>query len=56
MSTKKSFLYYSRVSVSEGLSTKYKISELCLERFDKKLNKKCRNCQQVFEIQKKKKN
>ena len=48
MSKKKSFLYYSCVSVSEGLSTEYKISELCLERFDKKLNKKCRNCQQVF--------
>ena len=40
MSKKKSFLYYSLVSVSEGLSTKYKISELCLERSDIKLNKK----------------
>ena len=56
MSNKKSFLYYSHVSVSEGLSTEYKISELCLERFDKELNKKCRNCHQVFEIQKKFKN
>ena len=45
-----------RVSVSEGQSTEYKISELCLERFDKELNKKCRNCHQVFEIQKNFKN
>ena len=56
MSKKKSFLYYSRVSVSEGLSTEYKISELCQERFDKELNKKCRNCHQIFEIQKNFKN
>ena len=51
MSKKKSFLYYSRVS--EGLSTEYKILVLCLERFDKELNKKCRNCHQVFESKKK---
>ena len=38
MSKKKPFLYYSHISVSEGLSTEYEISELCLERFDKELN------------------
>ena len=44
MSKKKSFLYCSCVSVSEGTeSTEYKLV-LCLERFDKELNKKCRNC------------
>ena len=56
MSQKKSFLYYSRVSVSEGLSTEYKISELCQERLHKELNKKCRNYHQIFEIQKNFKN
>ena len=53
MSKKKPFLYCSCVSVSEGTeSTEYKLV-LCLERFDKELNKKCRNCHQVFESKKK---
>ena len=52
MSNKKSFLYYLRLSVSEGLNTKSKTSQLCLERFDKDIYKKCRQCRQVFAIKK----
>ena len=52
MSNKKSFLYYSRLSVSEGLNTESKTSQLCLERFDKDIYKKCRQCRQVFAIKK----
>ena len=53
MSNKKSFLYYSRLSVSEGRNTEPKTSQLCLERFDKDIYKKCRQCCQVFAIKKK---
>ena len=52
MSNKKSFLYYSRLSLSEGLNTESKTSQLCLERFDKDIYKKCRQCHQVFAIKK----
>ena len=52
MSNKKSFLYYSRLRVSEGLNTESKTSQLCLERFDKDIYKKYRQCCQVFPIKK----
>ena len=55
MSNKKSFLYYSHLSVSEGLNTESKTSQLCLERFDEDIYKKCRLCRQVFGIKKKNK-
>ena len=48
----KSFLYYSRISVSEGLNTELKTSELCLERYDKEIYKKCGHLRQVIEIKK----
>ena len=53
MSNKKLFLYYSHLSVSEGLNTESKTSQLCLERFDEDIYKKCRLCRQVFGIKKK---
>ena len=52
MSNYKSFLYYSRISVSERLNTELKTSELCLERYDKEIYKKCGQCRQVIEIKK----
>ena len=52
MSNRKSFLYYSRISVSEGLNTDLKASEICLERYDKEIFKKCGHCKQVIEIKK----
>ena len=51
MSNPKSFLYYSRISVSEGLNTELK-TEICLERYDKETYKKCGYCHQVIEIKK----
>ena len=52
MSNYKSFLYYSCISVSGGLNTELKTSELCLERYDKEIYKKCGQCRQVIEIKK----
>ena len=52
MSNYKSFLYYSHISVSEGLNTELKTSELCLERYDKEIYKKCGHCRQVIQIKK----
>ena len=53
MSDKKAFIYYCRISVSEGLNTELKTSELCLERYDKEVYKKCGLCHHVIEIKKK---
>ena len=39
MSNPKSFLYYSCISVSEGLNTELKTSEICLQRHDKETYK-----------------
>ena len=50
MSNKKEFLFYCCISVSEGLCTELKTSELCLERDDKDIYKKCCQCHQVIEI------
>ena len=52
MSDKKPFIYYCRISVSKGLNTELKTSELCLERYDKEVYKKCGHCHQVIEIKK----
>ena len=40
------------MSVSEGLNTESEILQLCLERFDKGIYKKCGHCHQVFAIKK----
>ena len=50
MSNRKYFLCYSRISVSKGQNTELKTSELCLERYDKEIFKKCGHCKQVIEI------
>ena len=52
MSNPKSFLYYSRISVSEGLNTELNL-EICLERYDKETYKKCGYRHQVIKIMKK---
>ena len=49
MSNPKSFLYYSRISVSEGLNTELK-TEICLERYNKETYKKFGYCHQVIKI------
>ena len=50
MSNKKVFLYYSRISISEGLNTEPTIKELCLERYDKEIYKKCIRWHEILEI------
>ena len=52
MSLNKKFIYYCRVSVSEGLSTELSTSQLMLENYDKKVYQKCRYCHCVIEIEK----
>ena len=52
MSNYKSFLYYSCISVSGELNTELKTSELCLERYNKEIYKKCEHCRQVIKIKK----
>ena len=52
MSNKKSFLYYSCLSVSEGLDTATNKLQMCLNRFDKDIYNKCSYCSQVFELKK----
>ena len=52
MSNYKSFLYCSCISVSGGLNTELKTSELCLERYDKEIYRKCGHCRQVIQIKK----
>ena len=44
MSNKKSFLYYSRLSVSEGLNTETKKLQIHLGQFDKDFFKTCKYC------------
>ena len=53
MNNRKSFLYYSRLSVSEGSDTETNELQMNLERFDKDIFKKCTYCHQVFAIKKK---
>ena len=40
----KYFIYYCRVSVSEGLNIELSISELMLEKYNKEVYQKCRYC------------
>ena len=53
MNNRKSFLYYSRLSVSEGLNTETNELKMDLDRLDKNIFKKCTYCHQVFAIKKK---
>ena len=53
MSNKKLFLYYSRLSISEGLNTETNELQMHLGRFDKDIFKNCKCCIQVFAIKKK---
>ena len=39
---KKYFIYYCRVSVSEGLNTELPTSQLMLDKYDKKVYQRCR--------------
>ena len=52
MSDKKSLIYYSCISVSEGLNTGSTTQELCLEKYDKEIYKKCKHCHLIAEIKK----
>ena len=52
MSNRKSLLYYTRLSVSEGLDTETNKPQMKLERFNKDIFKKCRYCHHVFAIKK----
>ena len=49
---KKSFLYYCRISIQEGLYTELSHSELEMGNYDKYLYQICRFCYRVFEIEK----
>ena len=52
MNNRKSFMYYSCLSVSEGLDTETNELQMNLERFDKDIFKKCTYCHQIFAIKK----
>ena len=52
MSFKKFYLYYSRLSVQEGLDTEINELQMHLGRLDKDIFKKCGHCHQVFIIKK----
>ena len=52
MSFKKSYVYYLRFSVQEGLDTETKELQMKLCHFDKDIFKKCSHCSQVFFIKK----
>ena len=53
MSFKKSYVYYSRFSVQEGLDTETNELQMILDFFDKDIFKKCSHCSHVFFIKKK---
>ena len=50
--SKKYFIYYCCISVSEGLNTTLSHSQLTLEKYNKKIYQKCRFCCCVIEIKK----
>ena len=52
MSFKKSYLYYSRLTIQEGLDTETNELQMHLGRFDKDIFKKRGHCRQVFTIKK----
>ena len=49
---KKKIIHYYRVSVSEGLNTELSTSDLMLEKFDKKVFRRCGFCHSTIEIKK----
>ena len=49
---KKYFIYYSRVSLSEGLNTELPIYKLMLGNYDKEVYRECSYCCCVIEIKK----
>ena len=51
-SNKKYFIYYSRVSVKEGLNIESNTSELMLDKYNKEVYRRCRYCCCVIEIKK----
>ena len=51
-SNKKYFIYYCRISVSEGLKTELSTSDIMLEKYNKEVYQKCRYCHCVIEIEK----
>ena len=51
-STKKYFIHYCCVSISEGLNTELCTTELMLGKYDKKGYQKCKFCYCVIEIKK----
>ena len=51
-SNKKSFIYYSRVSVKEGLNIESNTSELMLDKYNKEVYRRCRYCCCVIETKK----
>ena len=50
--SKKYFIYYNLVSVSEALNTELCTSELMLDKYDKEMYQRCRYCCCVIEIKK----
>ena len=51
---KKSYLYYLRLSIQEGLDTETNELQMILDSFDKDIFKNCSHCSHVFFIKKKK--
>ena len=50
--SKKYFIYYCRVSVSEGLNTDLPTSKLMLGQYNKEVYRECHHCKCVIEIEK----
>ena len=51
-SNKKYFIYYSRVSLKEGLNMESNTSALMLDKYNKEVYRRCRYCCCVIEIKK----
>ena len=48
----KSFIYYYRIRVKEGLNIELKTSQLMLGNYNKEIQQSCKYCHQVIEIKK----
>ena len=48
----KSFIYYYRISVRQGLNIELKTSQLMLGNYNKEIYQSCKYCHQVIEIKK----
>ena len=48
----KSFIYYYRISVREGLNIELKTSQLMLSNYNKEIYRSCKYCHQAIEIKK----